>query len=130
MENGFDGLELDWEFPVCWQMDCSAGPASDRQGYSSLVRELGTAMRRAGLILSAVVSASPSVIDKAYDVTVLSDNLDFVTVMTYDYHGHWEKQTGHISPLYDPQPESMSVVRCLHTRLRTTFFLLIEPASA
>merc|ERR1712012_492505 len=41
IEHNFDGLELDWEFPVCWQMDCSKGPASDRQGFSTLIKELG-----------------------------------------------------------------------------------------
>lgn len=35
-----------------------------------------------------------------YDVPVLSQNLDWIAVMTYDYHGQWEKKTGHVAPMY------------------------------
>lgn len=35
-----------------------------------------------------------------YDVPTLSEHLDWIAVMTYDYHGHWDKQTGHVAPLY------------------------------
>ena len=34
----FDGLHLDWQFPVCWQADCSKGPPSDRDNYVLLAR--------------------------------------------------------------------------------------------
>lgn len=33
-----------------------------------------------------------------YDVPVLSQYLDWISVMTYDYHGQWDKQTGHVAP--------------------------------
>lgn len=35
-----------------------------------------------------------------YDVPVLAKYLDWVAVMTYDYHGQWDKKTGHVAPLY------------------------------
>lgn len=35
-----------------------------------------------------------------YDVPTLSANLDWISLMTYDYHGQWEKKTGHVAPMY------------------------------
>lgn len=35
-----------------------------------------------------------------YDVVEISKYLDFINVMTYDFHGQWERQVGHNSPLY------------------------------
>ena len=34
----FDGLSLDWQYPVCWQSDCRRGPASDKEGFTALVQ--------------------------------------------------------------------------------------------
>lgn len=35
-----------------------------------------------------------------YDVPLLSDTLDWISVMAYDYHGQWDKKTGHVAPMY------------------------------
>ena len=97
---GFQGLDLDWEYPKCWQVDCSKGPDSDKAAFAEFVRELSAEMRPRGWILSAAVSPSKTVIDAGYDVPVLNEFLDIINVMTYDYHGHWDKKTGHVAPLY------------------------------
>ncbi|XP_043252760.1 probable chitinase 10 [Colletes gigas] len=96
----FDGLDLDWEYPVCWQVDCKKGPPSDKQGFADLLRELSSVLRPKGLLLSAAVSPSKKVIDKGYDVPALAKYLDWIAVMTYDFHGQWDKKTGHVAPLY------------------------------
>ncbi|XP_070161707.1 probable chitinase 10 [Polyergus mexicanus] len=97
---GFEGLDLDWEYPVCWQVDCKKGPESDKEGFSQLVKELSDEFKPRGLLLSAAVSPSKRVIDAGYDVPVLSKYLDWISVMTYDFHGQWDKKTGHVAPLY------------------------------
>ncbi|XP_045475619.1 probable chitinase 10 [Harmonia axyridis] len=97
---GFDGLDLDWEYPKCWQVDCNKGPSSDKEGFASLVRELSAQFKPRGLLLSSAVSPSKMVIDAGYDVPTLSRYFDWIAVMTYDFHGNWDKQTGHVAPLY------------------------------
>jgi len=97
----FDGLDLDWEYPKCWQVDCKAGPESDKANFASLVRELRAAFNPKGYLLSAAVSPSKTVMDLAYDVPSLARDLDWIAVMTYDYHGHWDKKTGHVSPMHE-----------------------------
>lgn len=50
--------------------------------------------------LSAAISGYEEIIKEAYDFPSLSEYLDFMSVMTYDYHGSWENITGHVSPAY------------------------------
>ena len=47
-DNNFDGLDLDWEYPKCWQVDCSLGPKEDKQGFTDLIKELHFAFKTKG----------------------------------------------------------------------------------
>jgi chitinase len=53
-----------------------------------------------GYLLTAVISAKKSIVDKSYDVPQLSNFLDFINVVAYDFHGEWDPFTGHTAPLY------------------------------
>ena len=65
-----------------------------------MVRELSAAYKPRGLLLSTAVSPSKKIIDLCYDVPTLSKYFDWISVMTYDYHGQWDKRTGHVAPMY------------------------------
>lgn len=96
----FEGLDLDWEYPVCWQVECHKGKPQEKEGFAELVRELSEEFKPRGWLLSAAVSPSKMVIDVAYDVPSLAKHFDWIAVMTYDFHGNWDRQTGHVAPLY------------------------------
>ncbi|XP_055903295.1 probable chitinase 10 [Eupeodes corollae] len=103
---GFEGLDLDWEYPVCWQVDCDKGSPEEKAGFAALVRELSEEFKPRGLLLSSAVSPSKKVIDAGYDVPTLARYFDWIAVMTYDFHGHWDKKTGHVAPLYYVEGDS------------------------
>lgn len=97
---GFEGLDLDWEYPVCWQTDCKKGFPDEKEGFAELVKELSRAFKPRGLLLSSAVSPSKKIIDAGYDVPTLAKYFDWISVMTYDFHGQWDKKTGHVAPLF------------------------------
>jgi chitinase len=90
--HGFDGLDIDWEYP--------RGP-DDRAAFVSLIKEIRVAFEgesksseNGKLLLTAAVPASFEAIAAGYDVPELSKYLDYINVMTYDFHGQWENQVG------------------------------------
>ena len=54
-----------------------------------------------GYLLSAAVSPSKKVADQGYNVPSIAKDLDWIAIMAYDYHGHWDKKTGHVAPMFD-----------------------------
>jgi chitinase len=108
----FDGIDLDWEFPVAGGMQGNVERPEDKQNFTLLLAELrkqldaqGTADKR-HYELAIAVSAGPRAIGNI-EIHRIVPLLDFINVMTYDYHAG-SNRTGFNSPLYaakdDPTP--------------------------
>ena len=98
-ENGFDGLDIDWETP----------DKTENQNYIDLLNALDREMPADKLLTTALFGSSwvleggngsPYKLGDVLKET--SDVVDFINVMSYDYKGTWlqDTTTGHQAALY------------------------------
>lgn len=110
-EWNFDGVDLDWEFPG----DQTRGAdLNSKENFDLLITEFRKAINieaelsgKRRLLITSAVAADPGKINAGYVVANLCEQLDYISVMTYDYHGGtWDENTGLNSPLYSRMVES------------------------
>ncbi|MDJ0717271.1 MAG: glycosyl hydrolase family 18 protein [Prochloraceae cyanobacterium] len=110
---GFDGIDIDWEYPVGGGLPSNTYRPQDKQNYTLLLKELDKQIQ----VQEAkdnkdyqLTIASPAGVDKIqnFELDKMSQYVDFFNVMAYDYHGAWENTTNHQAALYanpnDPSP--------------------------
>ena len=104
---GFDGIDIDWEFP-CYPSH--NGKPQDKHNFTLLLQNLrdslNTLKKKTGkyYLLSAALPSAPSHIVNI-EIKKVANILDFLNVMTYDYHGAWESISGYNAPLYPSSPK-------------------------
>ncbi|XP_077695695.1 acidic mammalian chitinase-like [Eretmochelys imbricata] len=68
--------------------------------------------RKQKLILSATVGAVRALIEASYEIDKISEAVDFLNLLTFDFHGSWQKVTGHVSPFLQGKENSKSSSYC------------------
>jgi chitinase len=87
----FDGVDLDWEYPVAGGRPENRTRPEDRENYTLLVEEFRRALDRQGrrdgkrYALTLAAPAGPRHLAN-FEIDRLAEFLDFINVMTYDYH--------------------------------------------
>ena len=98
-KHNFDGLDLDWEFPV-W----TTTRWEERHNFILFLEELFHSFKKETkkYLLTAAVAGDWTIIKPAYDVPPMNKYLDHMNLMTYAFNGwHWFYPfTGHNAPLY------------------------------
>ncbi|KYB26651.1 acidic mammalian chitinase [Tribolium castaneum] len=99
---GLDGVDLDWEYP-----GKHGGKPEDKENYVGLLQVIrNTLDENGGGVLTIAVSSVPD--PSVYNVNSLSKIVDFINVMTFDFHGSTasDNKTGANSPLYASSSDS------------------------
>ncbi|XP_045490770.1 mucin-5AC isoform X2 [Pieris rapae] len=126
-QNHFDGLDLDWEYPAFRD----GGKPKDREHYAKLVKELREEFVRESektgktrLLLTMAVPAGIEYIQKGFDIRTLNKYLDWMNLLTYDYHSAFEPAVNHHAPLYPlEEPNEYSVDNELNIDYTIKFYL-------
>ncbi|MGM7700476.1 glycoside hydrolase family 18 protein [Pseudalkalibacillus sp. Hm43] len=104
-KHGFDGVDIDWEYPVNGGAPNNKHRPEDKENFTLLIKEtrsqLDALEQKTGeqYILTIAGTAGTSFL-KNTEMDKLATHLDFVNLMTYDINGQWYQKTGHNAPLY------------------------------
>ncbi|MCJ7841530.1 glycosyl hydrolase family 18 protein [Lederbergia sp. NSJ-179] len=122
IENGFDGIDLDWEYPVTGGGPGTSPNPSDRDNFPLLLEKLRKKLDKQGekdgkhYSLTIAGGATASFANNT-QLGVSQKYLDYVQIMTYDIHGTWETIADFTAPLFDDGGKTYSVDKAIQAYL-------------
>lgn len=101
LDNELDGIDIDWEYPCSSQAEI-ASSKDDKETFTLLIKELRKQIDACGegYSLSIAAGALKSFLDDTH-MGEVQKYLDYVQLMTYDFHGVFTPTTGHHANLYE-----------------------------
>lgn len=104
-QHGFDGVDLDWEYPVQGGLAGNKERPEDKRNFTLLLQEIRDQMDSAeksdgrDYLLTIAGGAFPGYLNNV-EISSIASTVDWINLMTYDYHGPWDDSSNHNAPLY------------------------------
>ena len=102
---GFDGVDIDWEYPVSGGLASNRTREEDRENFTLLLAELrrqidARAARDKRPYLLTIAAPAGSGTYANIEIDRIHPLLDWINLMTYDFNGGWSDQTGFNAGLF------------------------------
>lgn len=125
-DSGLQGLDMDLEYPCCWQLECKEDWVDDRENFTHLMEllryELDKLSEETGekFYLTVAVYPARAKIPLMFEVEKLSNIVDYINIITYDLHVATEAVlmpgAAFKKPEADPSAE-LNMVACVNAWL-------------
>jgi chitinase len=102
---GFDGIDIDWEYPTGGGLVPGAGRPEDTANFTLMLAELRAQLDAQGAqdgvhyLLTIAAPTGPGNY-AGIQLGQIHPYLDWINVMAYDFHGSWDATTNFNAPLY------------------------------
>ena len=122
-EHGFDGIDVDWEYPVSGGLPTNTYRPEDEQNYTLLLQAfrdaLDTEEAASGKTydLTIAAPAGPGIYANI-ELQKVGEILSWINLMTYDYHGGWDPTT-HFNAALFAASDDPSADPAVKTQLNT-----------
>ncbi|MBN2244568.1 MAG: glycoside hydrolase family 18 protein [Candidatus Aminicenantes bacterium] len=90
--NGYDGVDIDWEY---------VSNPEEQKNFVEFIKAFSSALRKKDPpLLLTMAAPAGDYWAKWINFEELADFFDFISFMTYDFHGPWTDHSGHNAPLF------------------------------
>ena len=102
---GFDGVDIDWEYPVSGGLPTNIRRPEDKHNFTLLLQSLREALDVQGKAdgkhyLLTIAGGVGNYYPDNTELSLIHPYLDYASVMSYDIHGTWDAYTDFNAPLY------------------------------
>jgi chitinase len=102
---GFDGVDIDWEYPVSGGLPTNMRRPEDKHNFTLLLRTLREALDAQGTAdgrhyMLTIAGGAGNYYPVFTELSLIHPYLDYACIMTYDIHGTWDIYTDFNAPLY------------------------------
>ena len=109
--NGFDGIDIDWEYPTGGGLASNVTRSADRTNFRLLMKALRGRLDAQGAkdqkhYILSFAGGSDSSYASRIGLSAVAQYVDYGMIMTYDLHGSWEPYTDFNAPLYPTAGQS------------------------